>query len=91
MCTHPTSLKQDLCYVCHQRATTNVPVHVKEEEAEREKLEELMLLEYRHQKDLAAFAKQDAKQQSDRKINQDMAHYNLDVAERIKVTNLQIA
>ncbi len=55
-CSH-SSNQPDLCYVCHQRAVNNVPISVSAEKQEKEKIQEQMLQEFLHQRDVMELAK----------------------------------
>ena len=84
-CSHSSQAGQELCYLCHQRAVKNVPVHISEERKARERMEDSLLQEYQHQKDLLALAKVQATNNSNRQYNKRIAGFNVDVAEMKRV------
>ena len=48
---------QELCYLCHQRDSRNIPVNFSEERKMREKEEERLLRQYQQMKDTEAILK----------------------------------
>ena len=56
-CGHENS-GQELCYLCHQRQTRNIPVDFTEERKRREREEEMLLSQYQEMKNTEAFLKQ---------------------------------
>ena len=56
-CGHMNS-GQELCYLCHQRQTRNIPVDFSEERKRREREEEMLLSQYQEMKNTEAFLKQ---------------------------------
>ena len=85
-CSHLSSAGQDLCYLCHQRAIKNVPVDVSKERSERERVQDKLLQEYQHQKDLIALTKEQATKTSNRVYNKEMASFNYGKAEKKRVS-----
>ncbi|CAB3978852.1 Hypothetical predicted protein [Paramuricea clavata] len=83
-CCHNNKAGQELCYLCHQRSRKNIPIYLAEENKRREQEDDRCLQQYQHTKDLDAVLREQAKQFTNRKINQATAAFNVGVAEAIK-------
>ena len=83
-CSHSNKAGQELCYLCHQRNRKNIPIYLTEEIKRREQENDKCLTQYQHTKDLNAVLREQAKQLTNRKINQETAAFNIGVAEAIK-------
>ncbi|XP_072018887.1 coiled-coil domain-containing protein 81-like [Amphiura filiformis] len=75
---------QELCYLCHQRASRNIPVSFEAERRRKEQEQDRLMQQYQHMKDTEAIIKEQAQNFSNRHHNQKIAAFNLGVSEAIK-------
>lgn len=75
---------QELCYLCHQRASRNIPVSFEEERHRKELEQDALLQQYQQMKDQEAIVMEQAQDNSIRQSNQKIAAFNLGVAEGVR-------
>ncbi|XP_069495838.1 coiled-coil domain-containing protein 81 [Ambystoma mexicanum] len=75
---------QELCYLCLQRAQRNIPVYYHEERKRRDQEEDRILQQYNFIKDSESLQKSQLKLLANKEYSQQVAAFNLGVAEAIK-------
>jgi len=84
-CSHAVNGGQNLCYVCHQREVRNMPVSMKKYRQQQEHLEAKMLEEYMKQSKALSIVLELKKRSEMKKYNEEVAAYNLAVAQQAMV------
>lgn len=75
---------QELCYLCHQRASRNIPVSFEEERHRKELEQDALLQQYQQMKDQEAILMEQAQGNQIRQSNQKIAAFNLGVSEGVR-------
>ncbi|XP_070568959.1 coiled-coil domain-containing protein 81-like [Ptychodera flava] len=83
-CGHSTMAGQELCYLCHQRESRNIPISFELERRRKEMEQDRLLQQFQHMKDTEAIVREQAQNLSNRHDSQKIAAFNLGVAEAIK-------
>jgi len=81
---HGKTGHDDLCYLCMQRSSRNVPVRFSEERARKEAEQTALLQQYQQMKDAEAILAEKEKNNEHRQLNRKIAAYNLGVAEGLR-------
>ncbi|XP_066275628.1 coiled-coil domain-containing protein 81-like isoform X2 [Branchiostoma lanceolatum] len=83
-CSEHTGSGGDMCYLCYQRASRNIPVSFSEERRRKELEQDRLLQQYQHMRDTEAIAKEQEQVMANRHHNQKVAAFNLGVSEALK-------
>lgn len=81
-CSGHSRAGQELCYLCMQRANSNVPVYLREQQQAEEKVQERLLLLKEQQKDKLFMEKEQAKLAEQREHAKEASAFNLHMSEK---------